>query len=272
MINVENYKIAEHEDGSVLYVADVHKVLLNMMKDIDAVCKKHNIPYWLAGGSALGAVRHQGFIPWDDDMDIAMMREDYMRFLNEAACDLPEQYVVHSFETNKKFNVCVPAKVYLKGTHVDEFNVLMKSKCEHGDGLFIDIFVCDPLSEKTSRDLPPRLYSIFLMGLIVILENLHMNPVALKRAFVNHAIAYGKRNADSDYIGYALTWCFNPPLRPVRYRKDSVFPTRYVPFEDTQLPVPKDPKQMLDVEIAPSHMSLPPEKDRKPKHLKDAHL
>ena len=99
------YKLCEHKDGSVLYVSDIHKVLLEMMKDLDAVLRKHNIPYWLAGGSALGAVRHQGFIPWDDDMDITMLRSDYERFLKEAVPDLPDRYVFQCYETRSEERV-----------------------------------------------------------------------------------------------------------------------------------------------------------------------
>jgi len=74
-----DYILKTNPDGSVVTVADVQHVLLEMLKDIDALCQKHQIPYFLNGGSALGAVRHQGFIPWDDDADIAMMRSDYLR-------------------------------------------------------------------------------------------------------------------------------------------------------------------------------------------------
>lgn len=269
---MEDYIIAKHEDGSVVTVADVHHVLLEMMKDIDRVCQKHNIPYWLSGGSALGAVRHKGFIPWDDDMDIAMMREDYERFLKEAVTDLPDRYVFQCFENDKKFNVCVPSKLVLKGTKIKEYNTLMKSKCEHGDGLFIDIFICDPLATKTSKDLPRRLWSVILMGIITALENMHINPLPFKRMFLTNAKKYAKKNQDSDEIGYALTWCFNPLLRPVRYPKNSVFPLQRVPFEDALFNIPNDPKWMLDIEVSPNHMSYPPIKDQKPKHIKDAWL
>lgn len=269
---MEEYKICEHADGSVLYVSDIHKVLLKMMKDLDAVLRKHQIPYWLAGGSALGAVRHQGFIPWDDDMDIAMMRSDYERFIKEAVPDLPDCYVFQCYETDKKFNVCVPSKLVLKGTHVTEINTFLKSKCEHGDGLFIDIFVCDEMSMKRSRDLPRRAANVILMAVITVFENIHINPIPLKNLFMYNARRYGEKNRGSETIGYALTWCFNSMLHPVRYPKDSVFPIQYVPFADTTLPIPKDPHVMLAIEVAKDHMELPPIEARKPKHIKDAVL
>lgn len=63
-------------------LSEHQKVLLSMLKDFDAVCEKHGIRYMLFAGTALGAVRHHGFIPWDDDADVIMMRSDYERFLN----------------------------------------------------------------------------------------------------------------------------------------------------------------------------------------------
>ncbi len=269
---MKEFKICERADGSVLYVSDIHKVLLNMMKDLDAVLRKHNIPYWLVGGSALGAIRHQGFIPWDDDMDIAMMRSDYERFLKKAVHDLPDRYVFQCYEKDKKFNVCVPAKMVLKGTHIKEYNSLLKSKCEYGDGLFIDIFVCDEVSMKRNRDLPRRLANVILMPVITAFENMHMNPIPLKNLFMYNAKRYGEKNKGSETIGYALTWCFNSLLQPVRYPKNSVFPLQDVAFEDTKFPIPKNPHVMLDIEVAKDHMELPPLEARKPKHIKDAVL
>ncbi len=269
---MKTYRIATHEDGTQVCVSDVHKALLMMMKDFDALLRKHDIPYWLVGGSALGAVRHGGFIPWDDDMDIGMLRKDYERFLQCALNDLDDKYVFQCFEMDDRFNVCVPAKLVLKGTHIKEYNTLLKNKCPYGDGLFIDVFVLDEMSDHYAKDLPRRLWSTFLMTQIVLLENLHINPRRLKRYYVNFAKRYGIKYQGSGIIGFALTWCFNSMLHPVRYPFHTVFPLQYVPFEDTILPIPKDPHPMLNVEVSPNHMSFPPLEEQRPKHIKDAYL
>ena len=128
------------------------------------------------------------------------------------------------------------------------------------------------MSMRPHRDLPRRLLNLSLMAVITMLENLHVNQIPLKSWFMYNAKRYGEVNKGSGTIGYALSWCFNSPLHPVRYPKDSVFPIQYVPFEDTELPIPRDPHVMLAIEVAKNHMELPSVEARKPKHIKDAVL
>lgn len=253
-------------------VRDVQLVLLEMLKDIDSLCLKHRIPYWLTGGSALGAVRHQGFIPWDDDADIGMLRSDYENFL-KVVHELGNNYVAQCFDFDDAYNVLIPAmKVRKKDTYCEENNRFLKNKVKNCDGLFIDIFIVDKVSEKTFVDIRWRILNVCLMPGIALLEWMNFNPKKLKRFFVNHAIRYGSICKDSAYVGYDLTWTFQSLWKPIRYRLDSVFPIQYVAFEDTMLPIPCDPKQMLDIEISPLHMQYPPKKEQVPKHLKRVKL
>ncbi|MBQ9609451.1 MAG: LicD family protein [Lachnospiraceae bacterium] len=71
---------------------------LEVLAAIDRVCEKHNITYFAEWGTILGAVRHGGFVPWDDDLDICMKREDYIRFRKVADRELPEEFVIHDYE------------------------------------------------------------------------------------------------------------------------------------------------------------------------------
>ena len=69
---------------------EMQEGLLTLLKEFDAICKKHDITYYLEGGSLLGAVRHKGFIPWDDDVDLGIPRADYDRLLTQVSRYLPE--------------------------------------------------------------------------------------------------------------------------------------------------------------------------------------
>lgn len=80
-------------------INELQKIQLSMLKDFDAVCQKHRISYQLFSGTALGAVKHKGFIPWDDDIDVVMLREDYERFFDSASkkLDSNKYYVQREF-------------------------------------------------------------------------------------------------------------------------------------------------------------------------------
>ena len=71
---------------------------LDVLSEIDRICSKHNIRYFADWGTFLGAVRHGGFVPWDDDLDICMLRDDYNKFREVADQELPQEYVIHDYE------------------------------------------------------------------------------------------------------------------------------------------------------------------------------
>ena len=94
---------------------ELHKVLLSAMKDIDKICCENGIRYYLHAGTLLGAINHKGFIPWDDDVDISMRREDYEKFVRIIAEDYSDKYSLRNYETDSTY----PnnrAKLGIKGT------------------------------------------------------------------------------------------------------------------------------------------------------------
>lgn len=94
----EDYFQEEEREGFVVssMMKRVWAAQLVVLEEIGRVCQKLKIPFWADWGTMLGAVRHHGFIPWDDDMDICMMRKDYMRFLQEAPGLLDHWYELKS--------------------------------------------------------------------------------------------------------------------------------------------------------------------------------
>lgn len=118
--------------------------LLEMYLDILRVCEKYNIRVMLGGGSALGAVRHGGFIPWDDDLDLLMPRKDYDRFISLFENELSESYDITS--PNSKYNVSnIFTKIYKKNTELIEiFNVTSDTP----KGVYVDIFPIEYVPEN----------------------------------------------------------------------------------------------------------------------------
>lgn len=269
-----DYILKENKDGTKITVKDVQDVLLEMLKDIDIICKKNNIPYFLNGGSALGAYRHKGFIPWDDDADISMLKEDYDRFIKVLEKDLDKsKYTFHCYKKDNRYNPLIPAmKIRKLNTYIKEANFLLKNRITECDGLFIDVFVYDNVSKNKFIDLPFRLFNIILMPLIILFDNIHINPRILKKIFTYNAELYGKINKGSEYIGFDLCWTFKNPLKPFIFKKDDIYPVKYVEFEDTMLPVANNIENYLYTAIAPSYNSLPPLDKRAPKHIKEIEL
>jgi lipopolysaccharide cholinephosphotransferase len=103
------------------------------------LCERHGIRYFLVAGTLLGAVRHQGFIPWDDDLDIGMLREDYDRFIELAQNELPEDYFVQTYMSDP-FMPLPYAKIRVNGTVLRE---VASRDCQWHSGIFIDIFPFD---------------------------------------------------------------------------------------------------------------------------------
>ena len=110
-----------------------------LLKELDRVCRRLRIPYFLVCGSALGAVKYGGFIPWDDDIDVAMYREDYDRFCREAQALLPEHLFLQNFRTEPAFPQIFSKLRNSETTYIET----TAAKLPINHGIFLDIFPLD---------------------------------------------------------------------------------------------------------------------------------
>lgn len=134
-----------------------------IFQEVVRICKKNDITYFLVGGTLLGAIRHKGFIPWDDDLDIAMPREDYNRFLKICKDQLNENFYLHCNQTDPEYWLPY-AKVRKNGTlFLEKPLISIKSH----KGIFIDIFPLD--NANTQNSLIQDLQAVTVKGLLSLI-------------------------------------------------------------------------------------------------------
>jgi len=124
-----------------------------MLKVLDYLCAKHNIQYFVTGGTMLGAIRHKGFIPWDDDLDVGMTRANYEKFVKYAVPELPNDIFFQSDETDPPY----PSAHFMEGKLRDKYSSYSTKLKRWHNGLQIDISVYD-------RAYLPHNFFIFLMN------------------------------------------------------------------------------------------------------------
>lgn len=145
-------------------VKPIQKTLIDILLEVQRICDKHNIVYYACGGTALGAVRHDGFIPWDDDLDIELMRSEFDRFCGIADKELPNWLRFVSFRTTYGYS-----NLFAKVQCADE-NILRKVEKESRrslpQGLFVDVFPIDSYPQNTWS----LLVRVIRRGLLKLME------------------------------------------------------------------------------------------------------
>lgn len=172
-------------DGEGLYVLTesdmikLRKIHLELIQDIDKICEKYSIKWFLTAGSMLGAVRHKGFIPWDDDVDINMTRENFNKFKKIFKSELSDKY--NLLLPGEKGNLMVFPRIEVKETLVQEINSDNDTKL----GLMIDIFILDNASDN------PVLRFIHGVGCTFLL---FVTSTYRTKLYKDNLLKYGKKN------------------------------------------------------------------------------
>ena len=127
------------------YVEQTQCVLLRMLKIFDTICSKYDIDYWLDYGTLLGAVRHRGFIPWDVEADVGMLRSDFEVFLQKGPQNLPMDIFWQTGETDHDY---LPSSYFIEAKLRDKYSNYSQwadnnRHCKWHNGIQIDIFVYD---------------------------------------------------------------------------------------------------------------------------------
>jgi lipopolysaccharide cholinephosphotransferase len=249
--------------------------MLKMLEVVDAICTKHGLDYWLDAGTLLGAIRHQGFIPWDDDMDIAMPRASYEAFLRLAPSELPDFMCLQTIHTDPGyFNMATPLKIRDKTSRYIE-------KHEQGNepyvqGIFIDVFVYDTMPErlrqrkrykflakKISRLLGPK-YSAINTGHHANLYKVIARciPKSLLE-FLLQTIISTANSSGSPYLGRGYQ-CVGKNF----LHHDDIYPIQRSAFETGSFNIPKNPSEVLTQQFG-EYLILPPISEQVMRHCKE---
>lgn len=244
----------------------VWKIQLELFDELYRVCKKHHLKLFGDSGTLLGAVRHKGFIPWDDDMDFVMFRKDYDKLMKIAPNEIKAPYFFQTPYTDHGF-VRPHAQLRKNGTTAMLLNE--STKVKYHQGIFIDIFPLDFISEdeeiekarfdeKMSRmRLVERWYGDMFVSngikgsIKKILRSLIPHP-SIKKLYGDFEYSCSHVEKPSDIVAQVSFYGKYTDYKPTPARCFSEI--IYLPFEDRKIPFPKDTDTVLKAYYGKNYM------------------
>lgn len=239
--------------------------ILEIVKYFDDFCQKNDITYYLMGGSALGAMRHSGFIPWDDDFDVFMDHINYKKFLNIVENKLDKERFYFQREDSEEWPMYF-SKIRMNGTTFIEEDV--KDREMH-HGVYIDIMCLNNSSQikavRYMQYLSARILNTRALVHKGYISNTKFKTIALtiskyiingfvKNCLLNFVRSFNKKNCNlvGHFFGRA-------PFLKTSFPKGFLGEPRYVKFENIMLPVPNNVEEYLAVRYGERYMEPPSE-------------
>ena len=244
---------------------------LMMLKDIDALCEKHGIKYFLCGGTMLGAVRYGHSIPWDDDLDIGMLRKDFDKFRKASLEDQNMELYNYSSFWSKSGSHYIVDKVRLNNTY---FSTRYSSIHEYQDGVFIDVLVYDQTSNNKligmlhsrivhvlSKIIELRWYNRPRSGRkrkireTLILPFLRIFPIGFYHTIFEHVLTIFKHKKNAKYVIDST----GKLQKKGPFSIEGLEDVQRVPFDEGFLaPIPEDYTNYLTFDYGPNYLPEPP--------------
>ncbi|HHT67119.1 MAG TPA: LicD family protein [Erysipelotrichaceae bacterium] len=226
--NSRRYEIGKDIDGNLQTTADLHPVILSITLEIDRVFRQHNIPYALAFGSALGLYNYGGFIPWDDDVDIAIDYFDIPRIIEAFKKDLGENFTFDCYETDDRYNVLVPTmKVKRKDTYLKEKNwFTLPDRIQSSNGFFVDIVAFIGMINKKEHAKLLNRSKRRMLPYVICDAFLRIDPKRLKKKIKKEEREAAIKYKDAPYV------C-QTPIIPWQSQKNNLLPREIIfPFKE----------------------------------------
>lgn len=263
------YRYVRNDIGDDYKILKLQDKILEIMVYIDEFCNQHGIKYFLMGGSALGAMRHGGFIPWDDDLDIFMDYENYQRFIECCKTHLDTERFYFQEEDSDELPYFF-SKIRMNGTTCLS-EVTFKNKNAH-QGIFVDI-MCLNNAAKSNLGRKVQFYAAGMLkakacsktsykpkGTVKTIQ-FYISKLfvvgPIKKLLLNAVRRYNRKPSDT------LTHLFGRArFSNSFYPKEDFATQRYVPFEQVTLAVPQNVENYLTIRYGKNYM-LPPDEETK---------
>lgn len=250
---------------------------LDLLNEFKKICEQNNIKYFLTGGTLIGAIRHNGFIPWDDDIDVGMLRNEYEKFLEIAPRYIDSNYEL--FDWNKDLNSPLPfLKLKIKGTHYKEFH---SQDSKMNDSIFIDIFPYDNVPSSHIKKILQAIKIFIYRKLLLIKCNFNLTegkigkkiiyaPIYLLSIFYdlnelkNKCIKEMKKynTHESNYIiNHAGSYSYNRETINREWIENTIMHK----FEKYEYMIPKMYNEFL-THVYGNYMKLPPQEQQTGRH------
>lgn len=263
------FKSKRYDDKTLKHL---QKVQIMILKYFIKICEENNLLYFIYGGSLLGTIRHEGFIPWDDDIDVIMFREDFEKLNKIFEKNIDDKYRFINVLNEETYHYTF-GRLMLKNTLFEEW---WASQVDYTHNIFIDVFILDNIPKNKFKRFIHRWSSFLLNQLTMyafikfdnnsklkkiiqqlthyLIKILPMSPYSIKRKCVETFTKY--ENQDCDEV------CDFPAIcqMPIYYKTDWL-PLKKAKFEDLEVNIPNDYDKILTRTYG-DYMKLPPKESR----------